>query len=143
MDKDKASRPGPRKKVIGPSTLTKPKARGSQGQSPMVNDKEDDEDAYSQPKIHPKKIQPGRPGLGQKKLRAKPTVIESDESSDDDQAREVSNQKKNDNSLQAPSLTASQDSDIEEIANPMESPEGELGELSKMTLQIQSLTKLS
>lgn len=114
----------------GPSTSTKPKGRHSQGRSWSVNDEEDIEDTHPQHKKHPNKLK-GRLG---KKPREKSTDIDS--SISDDQASE---RKKHagGNSLQTVELTASRDSDIEEIANPKESSEDELGELLGTVSQIQ------
>ena len=108
-----------------PSTLTRPKVQHSQGQSQSVDDVEDDEDTYND-HVLSKKLN----GHGRKKPRAKPMpVVESS----DDQVQ-VSNKKKHgsDNSLRTAVLTASQDSDIEEIVDPKENSDEELGESSNM-----------
>lgn len=78
-------------------------------------DEDDDDDLPAPPPPRPKKSKP------RKQLKKKPTVIESNDSSSDDQ---VIAQKKPNNK----NLAASLDSDIEEIPNPKETPEDELGE---------------
>ena len=111
------------KNLPGPSTATKSQTQHEQGQPLTVDDSDDEEEEETyQHKAHPKKYQKDR-----NKLKAKPTVIES--SDDDDQ---ISSKKKKIDTL---------DSDIEEVENPKETSEEELGELSYSILMIfKSLT---
>jgi hypothetical protein len=96
---------GPRNKnSASTSTTTKPKSQHNQ----HLDDEDDDDDLPPPP--------PKKKSLRKTALKAKPTVINSDISDLD----QVSKKKKK---------IAHEDSDIEEIENPTESPEEELGEL--------------
>jgi hypothetical protein len=150
------------KKAEGPSTTTKPKAKGHQPEPPTDEDMEDeDSDAHPQHNIHRKNPQHvtelsddddnpephPKKSKSRKKSKKKATVVDP---SSDDQLEVRKNGKPNktvlpvmsENAMDVDSSSDDQaeekrkankkaarlDSDIEEIENPKESPEEELGE---------------
>lgn len=93
----------PIEKFIDPSTLTKPRGQHSQVTPMIVDDSDVENDKHTYP-IHTKK--------SRKRLKEKATLI----GSSDDANSELDQGK-----------ISSRDSDIEEIKDPKESPEEELG----------------
>ena len=109
----------PRKGATGPSISTKPKPTTQRTHSQVSltvdsdDEGDDEEDTHSEFKRPPSKYR--------NTLKSRP-VIESPDASDRDVDLDQVRKKKK----------IASDSDIEEIENPMESPEEELGELFKL-----------
>ena len=102
----------PRKKFTGPSTSTQPRTQRSQEN---VEDTSIEEDTNPQHKTLLSK--------NRKKIKARPTIIESSDDSNSESDLDLVSKKKSQG-----------DSDIEEIENPKETPEEELGKLTRQSI---------